>query len=573
MIMDRKMMNSAIAFILASMCFWNCQNEKPEEGGGSTTSDADLYIECPGKVNVRTDPDTGGSQVIKFIIRKSGLGAAEARIDVMTTSELRQKIGSDAASYTVIPDNAYNISVGKVEFSDTESEKSVTVTVDRSALAGQIDYAPGKFTCLPIAVTSQNASVTSDMDYVVFVFRPDDGYHFSTWNYEGISSSTDIDQAVKDWKEAGLTIPMTFDLKSTGDLSIMTGLLDKCEAAGMKVIINDTRKVWWDMDIQTTEGAQRYREKMQAMKNDFGSHPAVWGYFIADEPDATRWEEARTGVKIAEEVMPETNVMVNMHPFWEGSFVHGDITVEEYADKITDFVESTGIGHISVDSYSGIRNDPYAEENGTTQVRELFRNYWLVSEVCSRTGAEPFFSLLCAGEGEKPIPDRYDFRWQINTAVAHGMTGIQWYTFYSGGETQSESPFCAPVVTGTSPWYRTETFDAMAAECKAFTAAFADRLEDCSYRSTTTYGRSWYEKYGTFGSTSNLRLDSSDQDKSMLVTEWADNDGAKVYTIVNIWRDRNQNVSINYKGRQYDIDLLPAEMVFVDKKGVHRASY
>ena len=226
MIMDRKMMNSAIAFILASMCFWNCQNEKPEEGGGSTTSDADLYIECPGKVNVRTDPETGGSQVIKFIIRKSGLGAAEARIDVMTTSELRQKIGPEAASYTVIPDNAYNISVGKVEFSDTESEKSVTVTVDRSALAGLIDYAPGKFTCLPIAVTSQDASVTSDMDYVVFVFRPDDGYHFSTWNYEGISSSTDIDQAVKDWKDAGLTIPMTFDLKSTGDLTIMTGLLD-----------------------------------------------------------------------------------------------------------------------------------------------------------------------------------------------------------------------------------------------------------------------------------------------------------------------------------------------------------
>ena len=194
-------MNSAIAFILASMCFWNCQNEKPEEGGGSTTSDADLYIECPGKVNVRTDPETGGSQVIKFIIRKSGLGAAEARIDVMTTSELRQKIGSGAASYTVIPDNAYNISVGKVEFSDTESEKSVTVTVDRGALAGLIDYAPGKFTCLPIAVTSQDASVTSDMDYVVFVFRPDDGYHFSTWNYEGISASTDIDQAVKDWKD------------------------------------------------------------------------------------------------------------------------------------------------------------------------------------------------------------------------------------------------------------------------------------------------------------------------------------------------------------------------------------
>ena len=497
----------------------------------------------------------------------------EARIDVMSTSELRSKVGADAALYSVIPDNAYTVSADKVEFADTESEKTVTVTIDRAALAGQIDYVPGRFHCLPVQVTSTDASVTSDMDYVVFVFRPDGEYHFSTWNYEGISASTDIDQAVKDWKEAGLTIPMTFDLKSTADLPVMIDLLDKCDAAGMKVIINDTRKVWWDMDILTAEGAQRYREKMQAMKNDFGNHPAVWGYFIADEPDASRWEEAMAGVKIAEEVMPETNVMVNMHPFWEGSFVHGDITVEEYADKITDFVESTGIGHISVDSYSGIRNDPYAEENGTTQVRELFRNYWLVSEICSRTGAEPFFSLLCAGEGEKPVPGREDFRWQINTAVAHGMTGIQWYTFYSGGEAQSDSPFCAPVVTGTSPWHRTTTFDAIAAECNAFTAAFADRLIECSYRSTMTYGRSWYEKYGTYGGSSTLRLNSSDSDKSMLVTEWADADGAKVYTIMNIWRDRSQNVNINYKGSQYDIDLLPAEIVFVDKEGVLRANY
>ena len=572
MIMDRQMINSAIAFILSAMCFWNCQNEKPSENG-SGTSDADLYIECPGKVNVRTDPAMGGSQEIKFIIRKSGLGEVEARIDVMSTSELRSKVGSDAALYSVIPDNAYTVSADKVEFADTESEKTVTVTIDRAALAGQIDYVPGRFHCLPVQVTSTDASVTSDMDYVVFVFRPDGEYHFSTWNYEGISASTDIDQAVKDWKEAGLTIPMTFDLKSTADLPVMIDLLDKCDAAGMKVIINDTRKVWWDMDILTAEGAQRYREKMQAMKNDFGNHPAVWGYFIADEPDASRWEEAMAGVKIAEEVMPETNVMVNMHPFWEGSFVHGDITVEEYADKITDFVESTGIGHISVDSYSGIRNDPYAEENGTTQVRELFRNYWLVSEICSRTGAEPFFSLLCAGEGEKPVPGREDFRWQINTAVAHGMTGIQWYTFYSGGEAQSDSPFCAPVVTGTSPWHRTTTFDAIAAECNAFTAAFADRLIECSYRSTMTYGRSWYEKYGTYGGSSTLRLNSSDSDKSMLVTEWADADGAKVYTIMNIWRDRSQNVNINYKGSQYDIDLLPAEIVFVDKEGVLRANY
>ena len=88
-----------------------------------------------------------------------------------------------------------------------------------------------------------------------------------------------------------------------------------------------------------------------------------------------------------------------------------------------------------------------------------------------------------------------------------------------------------------------------------------------------TYGRSWYEKYGTYGGSSTLRLNSSDSDKSMLVTEWADADGAKVYTIMNIWRDRSQNVNINYKGSQYDIDLLPAEIVFVDKEGVLRANY
>lgn len=565
----KRMMSSIMAGVLATFCLLNCRNSEPVTDVGST---AGLYIECPGKVKVRIDPEEGGKQDIKFIIRKSGSGQADAMVDVMSTSSLRIKLGETNTSvYSIIPENAYTLSETEVSFSMNETEKTVTVSVDRSALEGQIDYSTQRFLCLPLEISSPDAGVTKDMDYVVFLFRPEADYEFSTWNYEGLYSSVDLDQAVKDWKDAGLTIPMTFDLKNVSDRQLMIDLLDKCQAAGLRTIINDTRKIWWDIDIATPEGEQLFRNKMQAMKDDFASHPATDGFFIADEPDASRWEDARAGVKIAQEIMPETNIMVNMHPFWEGSFVHGDITVDEYADKITDFVQSTGVKRISVDSYSGIRDDPYAENNGTTQVRELFRNYWLVSEVSSRTLVEPYFSLLSAGEGEKPVPDREDFRWQINTAVAHGMIGIQWYTFYSEAEAQSDSPFCAPVITGTSPWHRSSTFEAMSKECNAF-RTLAERLDRCSYRNTTTFGRSWYEKYGTFSSNSILKLESKDQDKSFLVSEWTDDDGARVYTVVNIWRDRNQNLSVNYKGQQHEVDLLPAEMVFIDKDGILRTS-
>ena len=65
-------------------------------------------------------------------------------------------------------------------------------------------------------------------------------FEFGFWNY--LPSGTLDKSIVWKWKEMNCTLPMSFRfLEGKSDPAEMIELLDECQKAGLKVIINDER--------------------------------------------------------------------------------------------------------------------------------------------------------------------------------------------------------------------------------------------------------------------------------------------------------------------------------------------
>ena len=81
-------------------------------------------------------------------------------------------------------------------------------------------------------------------------------YKISFWNYER-TGVWDEARAVRDWKEAGINLAMTFELSETEDKSRMIKLLDECEKANIKAIVCDERTTYYALN---EKGEEKFRE-------------------------------------------------------------------------------------------------------------------------------------------------------------------------------------------------------------------------------------------------------------------------------------------------------------------------
>ena len=89
------------------------------------------------------------------------------------------------------------------------------------------------------------------------------------------------EEQVREWHELGLTVMIAHSNKK--DWERTHALLDEAEKFGIKLIIED-----WDANEANLRlnGEDYYRECMNKLIDEFGSHPANFGFYITDEPSA-----------------------------------------------------------------------------------------------------------------------------------------------------------------------------------------------------------------------------------------------------------------------------------------------
>lgn len=251
------------------------------------------------------------------------------------------------------------------------------------------------------------------------------------WGYRPFEGQ-DIAGSVRLWKEAGFNIGLSFIYGKDDDCpEKMLALLDCCEESGIRLILYDDR-IHCHRLQEMSEAA--YEQAVLRSVKEFGSHPAAAAFFVSDEPDRNTLPLAVKAVRIVQKHSP-VPAFVNFYPVWH---------TPDYKDLLG--MEGSGIGGLYQDVVreSGLKCLSY-DCYGAMNIREpetevYFDNLNTWQRIAREAGVPLWTSLLCTGHWAFRQPSLTDLRWQLSTALAHGVKGVQWFMLYDNDDHMGDSP-------------------------------------------------------------------------------------------------------------------------------------
>ena len=137
-------------------------------------------------------------------------------------------------------------------------------------------------------------------------------FGFSCWTYFGINRAWDT--LAKDYSDLGLNMPLTPVFNEGDDPEKLLRLLDQFHALGMKAIVFDNRvTARGGMTLNEAD----YRARFRASLAQFGGHPAVYGFYVGDEPDAPDASSFFAVARIQREEAPNLTPFLNLLPWFD----------------------------------------------------------------------------------------------------------------------------------------------------------------------------------------------------------------------------------------------------------------
>jgi hypothetical protein len=222
------------------------------------------------------------------------------------------------------------------------------------------------------------------------------------WNWAPKDSTV-----LKKMREGGLTI--------AGFVNADT--LDACQAAGLKAIVSDPRVSNYDWN---NVDANKARENVASLVAEVGQHPAVYGYYLRDEPGAGMFPGLAKVADLIRELAPGKWPYINLFPDYANSDQLGTAT---YAEHLERFVATCHPALISYDNYS-LMDDGSVREN-------YWSNLESVRAACRKHGLEFWNIVLASAHFSYREVGAADFRFQVNTTLAYGGRGISYFTYFT----------------------------------------------------------------------------------------------------------------------------------------------
>ena len=251
-------------------------------------------------------------------------------------------------------------------------------------------------------------------------------FPFTTWIYNPTDELTFDDLAM--WREVGFTHPMAPRIFNGRSPEELIPWLDVAEKLGLKLIvgvqgINIPDRESIPNFILTTEGPEAYEARFRSVYEKLKGHPALYGFYVADEPLGRDFCMAVTEIyKIQKKVAPELHPFVNYRaetPFFEASDFDG-MTFEEWMAHISNDI---GIDFLTMDLYGPMINDDC--------IPGYFKSIKGMVEAAEKAGdIDVWANLLCSAHYAYRIPTEAELRWMVNTSAACGCRGVMWFRFY-----------------------------------------------------------------------------------------------------------------------------------------------
>ena len=190
--------------------------------------------------------------------------------------------------------------------------------------------------------------------------------------------------------------------------------LDWCRQAGVVGMVIDSR-----MPNPRVALPEDLDARLEGITSAYSKHPALWGYFITDEPSAEEFERLRTITDKLRQLDPAHPSYINLYPNYANEQQLGTKTYDEHLSRYVDEVKPP---LVSYDHYcfriEGMLRGGYFENLEAVRRNSLSAglDFWQI------VLSTPLFDWPDIGEAE--------FRWQVWTSLAYGAKGISYYTYW-----------------------------------------------------------------------------------------------------------------------------------------------
>jgi hypothetical protein len=193
--------------------------------------------------------------------------------------------------------------------------------------------------------------------------------------------------------------------------------LDLCHSVGLMAIVSDTRCAGYDW---THVDERIARSNITSLVAQVGKHPALYGFYLRDEPNPSFFNGLGRVAALLREAAPGKWPYINLFPNYADNNQLEGLSYPQYVQM---FIQTCRPTFISYDHYALM--DDGSLRNG----------YWQNLEevhAASRSSGIPFCSiLLSVGHFNYREPSATDLRFEVYSALAYGARGIAYFTYFA----------------------------------------------------------------------------------------------------------------------------------------------
>lgn len=194
--------------------------------------------------------------------------------------------------------------------------------------------------------------------------------------------------------------------------------LDLAQKHGLRVYLKDALLDWKAMDDPA------HVAKLDALIERVKNHPALYGYYVTDEPSAKEFANLGKLKAHLHAKDPAHVAYVNLFPNWPGAEVLGTTgeNLPAYKDYLKQYMEVVKPEILSYDHYHFLAK---------TDAEEWFLNLALIRQT-ALDAKIPFMNIVQASSWEPffRAPNAYELRWLNTTSLAYGSQGISYFVYY-----------------------------------------------------------------------------------------------------------------------------------------------
>lgn len=193
--------------------------------------------------------------------------------------------------------------------------------------------------------------------------------------------------------------------------------LDKVSQAGLKCIVLYGNNRVNDAEAQLDD--KEIAKRVDALVARTANHPAVFGYYLRDEPGAGAYPGLGRWAAAYKKAAPEALAYINLLPNYASPEQMGVPTYEEYLES---FIKTVKPKFISYDHYALM-------DDGTLR-DGYFQNLEAVRKSAIKH-ALPFWNIVLSNAHFRYAEPTYaGLRFQLYTTLAYGARGISYFTYF-----------------------------------------------------------------------------------------------------------------------------------------------